>query len=360
MSHPLYFHWTNENASKRFSTGVSLHSHTHHSKELLDFIPRFAARIPALRWEVQRLSEQFERLHGCPLDFRKGWWTPPLDPVSAVKLEAGQIQRLGLRPLVSLTDHDSLQAHNGGRHLASVELTVPLEPSFVHLGIHNLPPARAHEVLAYGAHPAALMGWLGQFPDALVVFNHPLWDEAGVGVTAHRAMVERFLARHERDIHALELNGLRPWKENALVIDMAKAWGLPVISGGDRHGLEPNANINLTDALTFDDFVDEVRYERQSTVLFLPQYRRPYALRIISNLMEIIDNQPDHALGWRRWSDRVFYEIQPGVARSLSEYWPGGEPALVRFFLMLMQVLRISSQFPPLRMASGLLEECRP
>lgn len=359
LSHQLHFQWKNSSASKRFRTGVSLHSHTLHSKELLDFIPRFAAKIPALRTEVERLTEQFQRYHGRPLNFRQGWWTPPLAPHSAVQLESEQILDLGLHPLVSLTDHDSLEAH-GGRYLASVELTVKLQPSFVHVGIHNLPPSRAQEVLAYGAHPSALMGWLSQFPNVLVVLNHPLWDEAGIGAATHRAMVERFLARHDRDIHALELNGLRPWKENLLVTEMAHAWNIPAISGGDRHGTEPNANINLTNAETFDQFVEEVRYRRVSEVLFMPQYRRPYAMRIAANMMEILNDQPGHALGWHRWSDRVFYEMQPGVVRSLSEYWPGGEPALIRFFLLLVRVLRTSGQLAPVRFASGLVQECRP
>ncbi len=33
----------------------------------------------------------------------------------------------------------------------------------------------------------------------------------------------------------------------------------PVISGGDRHGCEPNGVINLTAARTFSEFAQEVR-----------------------------------------------------------------------------------------------------
>lgn len=360
MPSPLHFHWKDETTVRRYRTGVSLHSHTLHSKELLDFIPRIAARVPAVAREVARLAGQFERHHRQRLDFRKGWWTPPLDPAAAMRLESGQIEGLGLRPLVSLTDHDSLQAHTGIGSPASVELTVPIGESFLHLGIHNLPSGRAHEVLAYAAHPAALVGWLGQFRSVLVVLNHPLWDEAGIGAAAHRSMVERFLARYGRDIHALELNGLRPWKENVAVREMACGWGIPVISGGDRHGTEPNANINLTNAETFAEFVEEVREGRVSEVLFLPQYRRPFPMRIATNLMEILHEQPEHVFGWRRWSDRVFYELQPGYAQSLSEYWPGGEPALVRFFVFVVRVARSSGRLAPFRYASELLQECRP
>lgn len=357
---PLSFHWKDQTPVKQFRTGVSLHSHTMHSKELLDFIPRMAAKVPALQAEIARLSRRFERFHGRPVDFTNGWWTPPLDPISAVRLESAQITNLGLAPLVSLTDHDNLDASRHESHIASVELTVKLEASFIHLGIHNLPHARAHEVLAYGDRPAALMDWLRQFPNALLVFNHPLWDEAGIGEYAHLGMVEEFITEFHSDIHALELNGLRPWKENKAVVELAAGHRIPLISGGDRHGTEPNANINLTNASSFDEFVDEIRRQRRSHIHFLPQYKTPYALRIASNLTEILRDTPDHALGWSRWSDRVFYEVVPGQARSLSEYWTNGEPTLIRTFVSVVHIMRASSQLSPVRFATGLLEECRP
>jgi hypothetical protein len=331
-----------------------------HSKERLDFIPRMAASIPALQGEINRLSRRFESFHGHPIDFNRGWWTPPLDPLSAVRLESSQITSLGLAPLVSLTDHDNLDASRYESNIASVELTVKLPASFIHLGIHNLPHARAHEVLAYGDRPAELMTWLRQFPNALLVFNHPLWDEAGIGAPTHRAMVESFISEFHHDIHALELNGLRPWKENKAVVDLATRLQLPLISGGDRHGTEPNANINLTNAASFDEFVEEVRHQRRSHILFLPQYKTPYALRIANNLMEILRDMPGHSLGWSRWSDRVFYEVVPGQARSLSEYWTNGEPVLIRTFVSLVHIMRSSAQLPPIRFATGLIEECRP
>lgn len=39
------------------------------------------------------------------------WWTPPLEPRQALDVEARQIEdRLGLAPIVALSDHDSLDA----------------------------------------------------------------------------------------------------------------------------------------------------------------------------------------------------------------------------------------------------------
>ncbi len=43
-----------------------------------------------------------------------------------------------------------------------------------------------------------------------------------------------------------------------------------LISGGDRHGVEPNANINLTNATSFTEFVHEIRRQKKSNVLFMP------------------------------------------------------------------------------------------
>ena len=44
----LHFLWQDRQAAKRFRTGVSLHSHTMHSAESLDVIPRYTAGIPVL------------------------------------------------------------------------------------------------------------------------------------------------------------------------------------------------------------------------------------------------------------------------------------------------------------------------
>ena len=326
MSNPVHFHWKDPSPAGRFRTGVSLHSHTLHSRESLDFVPRMGRHVPPMRWQAGRFQTRFQRVHGHPFIFEKGWWTPPLDAAGAYAVESGQIAKLGLRPLVSLTDHDAFAGQAG---MASVELTVQLAPGSLHLGIHNLPPQRANEVLAYRAQPAVLMEWLSQFPHVLVVLNHPLWDEGGSDEATHRGVAERFLAQYGSGVHSLELNGMRPWRENQRVMEMAQTWGFPTISGGDRHGFEPNANINLTNAETFDEFVDEIRRWRMSSVLFLAQYRIPLQVRVARDVLAVLRDQPHHPLGWRRLEDRVFYEPQPGVVRSIAELFPEGMPRLV-------------------------------
>jgi phosphoribosyl 1,2-cyclic phosphodiesterase len=92
--------------ARDFKSGVSLHCHTQHSREMLDFIPHYAAQIPIVKkfWERERKS-YFER-NGREIDFSVGYWTPPLAAGEIFNLERGQINRIGLEAIVSLTDHD--------------------------------------------------------------------------------------------------------------------------------------------------------------------------------------------------------------------------------------------------------------
>ena len=250
---------------RHIRTGVSLHSHTLHSRE------RFA---------------------GVP-------WTPPLSPSQAIALESGQIRELGMDALVSLTDHDNIDAAlelratmEGRCTPVSVEWSVPWRGAEMHLGVHNMPPARARERMAslagFTAVPReceldGLLDWLHDDPSTLIVWNHPLWDENAMGAECFGGVAKEFLRRYRPWIHALEVNGLRPWKENHLVMRWAEAESLPAISGGDRHGCEPNAFLNLTRAASFAEFIDEVREDKRSRVLVMPQYRHSFLHRLWTN-----------------------------------------------------------------------------
>src|SRR5690606_22671198 len=112
----------------------------------------------------------------------------------------------------------------------------------------------------------------------LIVLNHPLWDEGGISQAAHEESLRRLLTQMHGLIDALELNGLRTWKENLRVMALAEQVGLPLVSGGDRHGHEPNALLNVTRAGTFAEFAEEVR-EGESHVVVMPQYREGRKLR---------------------------------------------------------------------------------
>jgi len=344
-----------------FRSGVSLHSHTLHSEESLGFIYRLAIGVAPIRMALQHGEARYRAVHGGDLDLRRAWWTPPLAVHHAFQLEQSQIQdRFGLRALVSITDHDNITGPLKLRVLSecervpvSVEWTVPFRGTFVHFGVHNLPLESARDIMAelaaFTAIPAEerlgdLLEWLAACPERLVVFNHPCWDEKGISHNNHMVIARELLNRFGSNLHALELNGLRPWAENRDAILLARDYGKPVISGGDRHALEPNTILNLTKAGSFSEFADEVRNGR-STVLITNQYSEPFFLRILQTIEDTLAYHENHGEGWRRWDERVFYRCEDGIARSLATLWGGRGPLATRIFVNGVQMLRQ----PPLR-----------
>ncbi|MGA2433780.1 MAG: hypothetical protein ABSG25_00695 [Bryobacteraceae bacterium] len=344
----IHFFWRDRSVGKRFRTGVSLHSHTLHSEESLAFIPRYTAGIPLVSDAIRHQARRYRAVTGRSLDFSRGFWRPPLAPREAYDLEKRQVrEKVGVEALVSLTDHDDIQAGSVLRvvepHVpVSVEWTVPFGPTFFHIGVHNLPPQRAvalmPELAAFTAAPSKarlgeLLAALDELPEVLMAMNHPLWDEARIGTEEHAQLVGRFLERFGERVHALELNGMRSWRENRRVIWLAKHSGHTLVSGGDRHGLEPNANLNLTNARSFPEFVAEVRGDGISEILFMPQYREPLRVRMIETMRDAVRNYADLPVGRRRWSDRVFYKLNDGTVKPLSAYWHGDGPWPVKWFL---------------------------
>ncbi len=373
--------WREPNAAKDFTTGVSLHSHTSQSKETLDFIAELSTDWRALQPIMRWLESRSLHYTGIRPDYARSYWTPPLTPRLAFDLERSQIEdHLQLPSLVSLTDHDTIQAPlllrtvPSARHIpVSVEWTVPYGNSAFHLGIHNLPSAtgtawmtrlEAFTALPIEARPANLLyeilAELDELPSVLIIFNHPLWDLYRVGDDRHRVLVNDFLATHGQHIHALELNGLRNWKENREVADLARKWNQLIISGGDRHGIEPNANLNLTHATSFNAFVHEVRCERQSHILFMPQYAEPWKHRILQSTLAAIGNHPAFPTGSQRWDERTFHPDPTGEIRPLSELWPeGNPPALVSIILAAVRVLGKAPVSSSLRLAWNEASEMR-
>lgn len=345
---------------EEMTTGVSLHSHTSRSKETLGFIPKYVNKVPYLAPQIKKLEDKFERHHGHRFDYRNGWWTPPLEPLEAFRLERTQIeQKMGRQAMVSLTDHDSVEAgyalelfpETKGTPI-SVEWTVPTvlsngEHSFLHLGVHNLGSARAHmlmgamrEVTA-NPTPSAVDGMfeeLASNPETLVVLNHPLWDEARMGYDLHVEMVKAFLGRHGKYIHAIELNGLRNRAENRNVMKLAEEWSKPLVGGGDRHGCEPNALTNLTAAKTFGDFVAEIRDGAPTHTVYLEQYNEPFKMRVMQVMSDVMRTYEEFPEGRRRWSDRIFFQQQDGTVRRLSDVWKGNGPGVVCQFVTAMRL----------------------
>ena len=335
--------WNEPVVTGGYRTGVSLHSHTSASEESLMFIHKMFVFLPGLRqvfehYERQSVREDFK------LDFVKAHWRPPLLPKMAYDVESGQIEALGLEALVSITDHDTIEAPmllravNSSRHIpVSVEWTVPFGSTEFHLGIHNLPSADGavwmRSFVEYTAMPNerklfTMLRELDAMPGVLVVFNHPVWDLHKVGDAIHMREVLRFVDAVGSCIHAMELNGLRSARENRVVVQLARETGYLLISGGDRHSLEANSNINLTGAGSFREFVEEIRVERRSHVLFMQQYEKPWEQRILHSTLDAVTDFPEFIEGWQRWDERAFHPDREGVMRPLSSLWRDGKAPL--------------------------------
>ncbi len=359
--------WKDRQNCENFRTGVSLHSHTLHSHEWLTFIPQYISALPLVAGFIRREA----RRHGLPdipyAEFSRAWWTPPLSAHAAWKLEALQIEeRLQMRAMVSITDHDSIEAAamlNARRESSgapiSLEWTVPYLSTSFHIGVHNLPPNKSRALVetmsqytAGGSEDllAGILEELSHHPETLIVLNHPLWDEGDVGPGIHRFALGRLLGRYETCVHALELNADRSWRENRAVLDLARLNAMPVVSGGDRHGCDPSPVVNLTNAVKFSEFAQEVR-EGRSVIAVLPRFRESRKVRLFETAFDVLRDHPDHGLGWVHWSDRVFYRHPDGTVASVSKLWGRKQPGTVSSFINLMSVLRRQQIRPALRWA---------
>lgn len=352
MKNQLTCLWKEPNAVKDYRTAVSLHGHTNHSKEGLSFIGEYASRNPILRLALGTQERDAQVKSAITVDFERAYWRPPLTPLAAFQLERNQIEQvLGLTGMVSLTDHDTIEAPMLLRVVpeaqdipVSVEWTVPYQETAFHMGIHNLPAEREEAIMAqfaeYTRNPAEerlpeLFEMLHNMPDVLIVLNHPMWDLKGVGKQRHVYILSDFIAKLGMFVHAFELGGLRSWEENRAVVSLAERWGQITIGGGDRHGAEPSAVVNLTNAETFAEFVHEVRHERRCHVLFMRQYAEPFALRMLRTFLDITREYPDYAEGSRYWDERVFHPDSRREIRPLRTLWDAPPPFMQMFFAVV-------------------------
>lgn len=341
--------WNEPEIARKYRAAVSLHSHTNFSKESLTFIPAFAEKWPVLRRALEKQCKKSCR----PVDFSTAYWRPPVSAKMGFELESKQIEgELDLMSLVSLTDHDSMGAPTSLRMLPdaiqiplAVEWSVPFENAVFHLGVHNLPPKLAPTIMEefseYTRNPSKsrlleILAGLHELPEVLLVFNHPLWDQLGPGQLAFQLVLERFLQGHIQFLHAFELNGMRNWSENKRVVQLAERWKRPVISGGDRHGCEPSAALNLTHATSFSLFVQEIRKAQLSHIMFMPQYAEPRSLRFWQTVIDVLREYPEYPLGSRRWDERVFHvDCYTGCDSPLSALWKAPPPFLGRIFSVI-------------------------
>src|SRR5215475_14540618 len=357
----------------RWRSAVSLHSHTMHSREYLGRLPEYISRIPIASHLIEREVGRFHLYRHAIVDFRRVYWTPPLSAREAYRLEAGQIEeKLGLAPLVSLSDHDNVEA---GLHLSmlqetshvpvSVEWSAPFEGTVFHLGIHNLPASDANSWMEhfrrYTGKPGrkrlrALLNELNSDPSVLIILNHPFWSAEGVTAAVHRNSLAAFLKEFSPFLHALELNGLRSKKENREVLALAGETGLPAISGGDRHGCEPNAVLNLTTARTFAEFVREIRVDRRSEMLLMPQFFDTLQLRILESSLHVLSDAPGE-FGRRHWISRVFVETSEGESRPIAQITGSFFQNCINSFRFIMAFLASPQIRPALRLVFFAGEE---
>jgi hypothetical protein len=318
---------------------VSLHSHSECSRETLEFIPRIARQIPVVARCFERGLADYQSKHGQPLNFGEWYWRPPVTPAGVIDSEQAHLeQRLDLPGLVSLSDHDTVEgprtARANGRTAVplSVEWSVPFEGCLFHLGVHGISPTSIDWMMdafaAYTAGPPTgaprrlgeLLDALSECPETLVVLNHPCWDLAQVGQLRHDSTLLAFLRAYHDRIHGLELNGYRHWTENRLVLPLAKGFGLPIVGGGDRHGLFPNTIVNLTHGREWAAFVHELRVERFSHCVVFPEYADPYVGRLFKSAADILRPHHRHHRGQTTWAERVFITVN-GVERSVASMW---------------------------------------
>jgi hypothetical protein len=330
-------HWYDRESSvlRRYTAAVSIHSHTNRSRERLGFVERLFASNSLLRTFIHQQHRIARKRSGIEVHLDQAYWTPPLCPRSAYELEKDQIEQLGLVAIVSLSDHDSIEAPQLLRATnsdipISFEWTAHFRSSKFHIGVHNLPAAHATRWMQdlqkctaskSEARVRELLQALHAEREALIVFNHPLWNLNRNPAAEFARDLDQFLRLNVDATHAFELNGLRTWQENRRVSELASKWKKIVISGGDRHGCEPNANLNLTNASSFAEWVQEIRIGHRSHVLFMPQYRQSLASRCCKMFLDAIREYPNHGDGCAHWDQRVFHPGRNGPIQPLSEIW---------------------------------------
>ena len=350
-----------------FRSVVSLHSHTMHSREFLGRLPGYISKMPIASYIIEREIGKLHLYGRRIVDFNRIYWTPPLSPREALELEKEQIERLFRLPaLVSISDHDNIEASlhlhmldSTYRVPISVEWTIPYDQAVFHLGVHNLPISRAtawmKELASYTLKPRPellrqLLHELNAEPSVLLVLNHPYWDIESTGREQHRDSLAIFLQKYGHLLHALELNGFRSRAENSEIIKLSETADLLLISGGDRHGFEPNALLNLTSATTFADFVDEIRLERRSQVVLMPQYFEPLRHRMLQGAWDALSDAPGE-FGRRHWMTRVFVQELDGSTPRLSDLAGPYFEGLIDKFRWIMALLVSPQVRPAVRLA---------
>jgi len=345
-----------ESLDAKTPTGMSLHCHTHYSKENLDFLPHYADKIPIIAQLWRREYAAYQKREQRDIDFDTAYWAPPLTASLVYSSEKKQINDAGLNAIVSITDHDcidaNLEINEEERSPISMEWAVPFDRGFFHVGLHNLPHDKAvsisQQLTEYTFDPTlhsthqlnALFQYLEELPGVLIVLNHPLWDIEMAGQSEHDRILAGFLETHGHWIHALEVNGFRTWSENKAVIELSESLGKPVVAGGDRHGCRPNTVINVSASLSIEEYIDDVRNARRNEIALMPQYERPLCSRQLESVSEILREYTDLPADRQRWMQRMFFDTGEGFGhRSISEIGMINGPVWMRAAIRTLAIL---------------------
>ena len=77
--------WRDKSPTEGFRTGVSIHSHTMHSKERLSFLPKVTRKVPGMPALFRHIEEKYRKARGGELDYSRVYWTPPLSAHDAAR-----------------------------------------------------------------------------------------------------------------------------------------------------------------------------------------------------------------------------------------------------------------------------------
>jgi hypothetical protein len=103
--------------------------------------------------------------------------------------------------------------------------------------------------------------------------------------------------------------------------------------------------------------VEEIRKERVSRILFMPQYRESIPCRYVEFISQAVATYPESA-GRERWIDRVFKETEDGP-EPVAVHWAHGGPWPIRMFVAAISVIASPQMRPTLRLALGAPTEAK-
>jgi len=268
-----------------FSHAVSLHNHSCHSVEKLAALNQ-VVKLGFMRPLSGILQRSFG-LAGVPnLNYAEITYNPPYTPEDVYQMESSAVGRWGFDGVhLTITDHDEFagslallrgRADLKGRVAIGEEVSMWYQGHLFHLGVSGLPESAIDETHAHiqaaarGQRHDELFETLAA-SGCLVVLNHPLvaWTPGSDSIP-----INDLLSRYGWAIHALEINGMRRREENDRVLELARHWKKPVVGGGDSHLLVASSVISLSRAVSFQDFIAEVK-DGHAVPFVTPNYFAP-------------------------------------------------------------------------------------